>query len=217
MTWNERLLARMKVLGMNTAELARLSGLPYDSVNKYVRGDVENPRGKAMAKLAAAVGVTENWLRFGDEAPSASGVGVPVRGEVAAGNWVEPEELDEPRASQSVPVDPRWPASAQQAWIVRGRSVEKTAKDGEVILAVSLDHIEPRDGDLVVAERSQGQRGLVERTAKRLRIFRDRSELWPEYTDDALNVPLALGNGKEDVEVAILAVAVSIIKPIVRR
>lgn len=202
---------------MTTADLARASGLPYDSVNKYVRGDVENPRGKAMAKLAAAVGVTENWLRFGDEPPAASAEAVQIRGEVAAGNWLEPDELDEPRPSLSVPVDTRYPASAQQAWVVRGRSIERTAKDGEVILAVGLDHIEPRDGDLVIAERARGQRGLVERTAKRLRIYRDRFELWPEYADEALNVPIALGASNDDVEVAILAVAISIIKPIERR
>lgn len=51
-------------------ELSRLSGVNYDTVNKCLRGDVENPRGDTMARLARALGVSEVWLRHGIGEPA---------------------------------------------------------------------------------------------------------------------------------------------------
>lgn len=144
--------------------------------------------------------------------------GLPVVGEVAAGAWLDPEEMDEPRAPQFfVPPDPRFPFASQRVWIVRGRSIERTAREGEALVCVLVDHsgIEPSDGDLVIAERRRDQGALIERTAKRLRIFRDRAELWPEYLDQALNVPLNLDEDSADdeLEVRIIAVVKGVYRP----
>lgn len=49
----------------------RRSGVPYDSVVKYLKGDVDNPRGDILEKLAQAIGVTPLWLRYGVEGSDA--------------------------------------------------------------------------------------------------------------------------------------------------
>ena len=67
MQWFERLQAKRRELGWTKRELHRRSDVPYDSVVKYLKGDVENPRGDILDKLAWAVGVTALWLRYGVE------------------------------------------------------------------------------------------------------------------------------------------------------
>lgn len=147
-------------------------------------------------------------------------IGLPVVGEVAAGAWLDPEEMDEPRVPQVfVPPDPRFPLRHQRVWIVRGRSVERTAEDGAALVCVVADDgapVEPRHGDLVIAERRRHQGGLIERTAKRLRITRNRAELVPEYRDEALNIPVPLGDADDPdaIEVRIVAVVIGIYKPL---
>ncbi|MDE2017017.1 MAG: 3,4-dihydroxy-2-butanone-4-phosphate synthase [Hyphomicrobiales bacterium] len=73
MNWIDRLQALMRQRGLSGAELARLSGLRYDSVAKYLQGGVEQPRGDALARLAAALGVAEADLRYGPAAAFSAG------------------------------------------------------------------------------------------------------------------------------------------------
>lgn len=65
MDWNERLALKMRELGWSMRELHRRSGVPYDSIKKYLDGAVAQPRGDIMGKLASAVGVTTLWLQHG--------------------------------------------------------------------------------------------------------------------------------------------------------
>jgi transcriptional regulator with XRE-family HTH domain len=64
--WWERLQAKMREFGWSKAELSRRSGVAYDSVNKYLRGNVDNPRGDVLDQLSLAVGQDKRWLLFGD-------------------------------------------------------------------------------------------------------------------------------------------------------
>ena len=73
MEWHERLAKRVKELGWKNTELARRAGVSYDRVNKYMRGDVEHPRGDVVKKLADAIGVSEQYLYFGVEKKIQSG------------------------------------------------------------------------------------------------------------------------------------------------
>lgn len=69
MEWHDRLEAKRRELGWSKRELHRRSGVPYDSVVKYLKGDVDNPRGDILGQLADAVGVTVLWLRYGADTP----------------------------------------------------------------------------------------------------------------------------------------------------
>lgn len=63
----------MDAAGFNMAELARRSGVNYDSINKYVNGGVDQPRGNNLAMLAMALGVDEIWLRDGVQIVATNG------------------------------------------------------------------------------------------------------------------------------------------------
>ena len=56
----------MGEFGWSKAELARRSGVAYDSINKYLRGVVDNPRGDILDQLSRAVGKDTRWLLFGE-------------------------------------------------------------------------------------------------------------------------------------------------------
>lgn len=221
----------------SAADAARALGVKYGTYS----GHENNSRGikiDDLLRYAKFFRVSPAWLAFGpgyedsdllfeagiagdrdDEVPKhRHGEGVRVAGYVAAGQWHEPDELDQPFITNLyVPPDPRFAENQQRVWIVQGRSIERTASDGKALVGVLLSEgaaIEPSDGDLVIAERRRAQGGLIERTAKRLRIYPGRIELWPEYIDDTLNVPLRLSadDGHEDdgTEVAIIAVVIGV-------
>lgn len=63
--WWDRLKAAMERKGLSVDELAARTGVPAKSIYGYLDGDVANPRGDVMARLAAAVGLSEVELRFG--------------------------------------------------------------------------------------------------------------------------------------------------------
>ena len=67
-SWNQRLIALRVNQRMSRAELARRAGVSYDSLNKYERGEVDQPRGKMLQKLAVVLGTTEQELRYGFDA-----------------------------------------------------------------------------------------------------------------------------------------------------
>lgn len=141
--------------------------------------------------------------------------GLPIVGYVAAGTWLDADEMDEPRAPKFfVPPDTRFPLESQRVWIVQGKSVERSAKDGEALICVTLEDANPKSGDLVIAERTRDQGALIERTAKRLRYVGSRAELVPEYLDAARNVPLPLGTGQEGETVRIIAVVIGRYSPL---
>ena len=71
--WWHRLKLRMYDLGWSKAELSRRSGVAYDSINKYLRGVVDKPRGDILDQLSNAVGRDSRWLLFGDSQKSSFG------------------------------------------------------------------------------------------------------------------------------------------------
>jgi 7-cyano-7-deazaguanine reductase len=63
--WKIRLKKSFSTTGWSKAELARRSGVQYDSLSKYLDGKVEQPRGESLLKLAKALDVNILWLRDG--------------------------------------------------------------------------------------------------------------------------------------------------------
>lgn len=189
MEWNERIVRLRKDRGYSRAELARRSGVSYDNLNKYERGDVEKPRGNILELVAAALGTTEQALLYGeDDAPTVKAkTGLAIHGEVAAGIWLEANlfEAEAVEPSTLVGHDNRHPSSAQYLLRIKGESLNKIAQDGDLILCVNyLDAlIEPKIGDLAVVERSRDGGLTIERTAKRIAQHNGVVELHPESTD----------------------------------
>lgn len=68
MTWWERLKQIMDARGLTPEQVAERAGVPVKSVYGYLNGQVANPRGNVLQRLAAAVGATELYIRHGAEA-----------------------------------------------------------------------------------------------------------------------------------------------------
>lgn len=69
MEWWERLGKIIETRGLSVEDVAAKARLPVKSLYGYLKGEVDNPRGDVVERLARAVGTTEQALRYGD-APS---------------------------------------------------------------------------------------------------------------------------------------------------
>ncbi len=90
---------------------------------------------------------------------------VYITGEVAGGVWTEPG-LDFVPIPTTVARDSRWPSDALYLLRVRGTSVNRQARDGDMVLCLDAFSA-PRpfqSGDWVIAERERN--GLIETTVK---------------------------------------------------
>lgn len=158
MHWSDRLNTRLRDLTMSPADLSRESGLPYDSIAKYVSGKVDQPRRQALEKLATAVRTTASWLMHGEQPSNGQMLSEPVRlggntiplygtaigGEdgqfILNGNKVE--DLMCPPALSGVP--------NAYAVAVAGESMEPRYYAGEVVYVHPT--IPVRKGQFVVAQ-----------------------------------------------------------------
>jgi phage repressor protein C with HTH and peptisase S24 domain len=75
--WNDRLVNLLEERGMSVADLARAIDGPHfhavkERLYKYAKPGktVPEPRGKMMANIARALGVTEQYLRYGSDTPA---------------------------------------------------------------------------------------------------------------------------------------------------
>ena len=126
-----------------------------------------------------------------------------IVGDVAAGVWSEPGVHFEPIPSTIV-VDSRWPARAVFLLRVRGTSINRQAREGDLVLCLDA-HEAPRDfqnGDWVVAERVDAD-GRRETTVKKVVGNRHIGfSLLPDSDDPAFQTPIKLGKTDgETVEV----------------
>jgi transcriptional regulator with XRE-family HTH domain len=62
----ERIIAKMKELGMKQVDLVRSTGASKGTVSLWVKGDTV-PSGENLVKLSQALRVTPEWLQFGKE------------------------------------------------------------------------------------------------------------------------------------------------------
>lgn len=210
MTWNDRLRKLVEEQGLSKAELSRRAKVPYDSVNKYLRGNTDNPRGKTMEKLATALGTTELYLRTGlvDQKPISSHA-VPFRGIVAAGVWSEADSGFD-SSEEWLPFNPvpQYPEGSVYCLTVQGDSLDKLAPSGFILVCVDLyqSGLAFRDGDLVVVERLKQQDGLRETTAKRVRAVAGGFELYPESTNPKWK-PVMFPAASDDLEETVRVLA----------
>jgi SOS-response transcriptional repressor LexA len=136
-----------------------------------------------------------------------------IVGDVAAGVWAEPGVHFEPIPSTIV-VDDKWPEKSVYLLRVRGTSINRHAKDGDLVLCLDA-YAAPRDfqhGDWVVAERTDAD-GRIETTVKRVQGNRHTGfVLAPDSDDPAFQTPIRIG--KHDGEaVEVKAFVLDFIKP----
>ncbi len=199
MTWWKRLDDRRNELGWNGKDLARQSGIPYANINKYLNGEIDQPRGDVMDRLAKAIGKPKLWLQEGIdpeeiEVSAGSGRMVPVAivGTVEAGTFREVDEFDQSDARYvTLPADDRFPKARQMAFDVSGDSMNdlkpRPILPGDRIISVAyedIDHeIALRDGMVVVVERTKDGGHTREWSVKQIELYGDRVEFHPRSTN----------------------------------
>lgn len=124
---------------------------------------------------------------------------IVVMGEVQAGIWREVQFLDDTFLGTLFLQPTHKPLLGNAiGLIVRGESLNKIAKDADILVVESTTKTGtvPHDGELVIVERKRHQEGLIEVSAKRLRG--NGTELWPESTDPRFQEPLVLGEHDDE-------------------
>lgn len=181
MTINDRILSRRKLLKLSQLELANRIGITRVSVGKWESG-LNQPKGRYLNDLAAALGVSVDWLLTGKDGDGGGisdiqppgyhnvepavipqGSRVPILSYVQAGNWREVCEQattfdgNVEYVSASVDIGP----CGFGLWL-RGNSMTPFFNEGDLII-VDPDE-SPRPGDYVVAKN-----GSEEATFKKYR------------------------------------------------
>ena len=123
--WASRLQNAFDKTGWTKMELHRRSGVPYASVNKYLDGAVDQPRGNTLLLLANALKVDALWLETGIVGTKE----VPLKGYVGAGQAVFP--IDD-GGDDTVPA----PAGVQDGTVavkIQGDSMFPAYEDGTIL------------------------------------------------------------------------------------
>jgi len=214
-TLQKRLRERMEAKDLLPAPLARQAGLGVSFVRDILRGKTRSPSADNLAKLARHLDTTPAYLTGQSDQPELTGRkpipsrGIPYRGEVAAGIWIEVGEgVLEPDEWLPINPLPQFPEGAVYCLTVRGDSLDKVAQPGSTLVCVDLyqSGLDFKDGDLVIVERARDQSGLLEMTAKRVRAVKGGFQLYPESTNPKWQ-PVTFPRNAQDDEETIRVVA----------
>lgn len=199
MTWWQRLQQAIDELGWNKAELQRRSGISYDSINKYLRGEVDNPRGNVLDKLADTIGRPALWLKegIGEQPPevtkqSGRAISAAVRATVEAGAWREVDQFDQSEPDWvTIDPDPRFPNVTHDIYKVAGDSMNRLEPNpitpGSRVVALRFEEIRNRypltDGLIVIVQRAREGGHILELSIKQVAWFNDRIEFQPRSSN----------------------------------
>lgn len=182
--------------GRKPAELARHLGVDPSAVSRMQKGE-RKIKVEELTKIKSFFGILpqgsadyyipsplDHLTLRPDNAPT---LYLPVLGEVAAGVWLDVNQHVDETAYRPIPYpsDPRYPHDWQYGLVVRGTSINRVAKDGDILgcLDYAASGIDLRDQDIVIVERTRHQEGTRELTAKVLCLTIKGVELRPDSTD----------------------------------
>ncbi|WP_424362806.1 hypothetical protein [Methylocystis parvus] len=105
-----------------------------------------------------------------------------------------PRGLNSEKICPNAP-DPRFPPDAQFDLVVEGSSLDKLAREGELLRCVDVSSASVASGDIVVIERLRGD--SLELLGKRALLQGEDLELWSESTLDYWREPV-IRQGRPD-------------------
>lgn len=221
----QRIDERLQSTGKTDRGAALEAGLGADAIRDLRRKGKTMPTLDTLEKLAPVLDTTPEYLAFAKRSRTFRGraaPAMPIKGEVAAGLWLEIDASDEPEFEDvAVAFDPKWPQEAQYGLIVRGTSVNRVARPGDVLQCVDIgiSGVGAQDGDMVIVERRRAQAGQKEVTAKRFHRRGKVVELIPDSTDPRWKDSLILDPRKapEGEEIAVIAVVIGVYNQLKRR
>ena len=184
-----RIKQRLADLGISARAASLRAGLGPDAIRDMERRPDQSPTLNTVTALAWALECAPEWLAYGrgeDGSPSLDDV-LPIRGEVAAGLWIEAEPITDDSAVERAPVPPSaaYPVAAQYGLRVRGTSINRRASEGDILrcIDIGMTGIEPQDDDIVIVQRDRDHGALREVTAKVLRRQSNKIVLHPDSND----------------------------------
>jgi SOS-response transcriptional repressor LexA len=138
-------------------------------------------------------------------------VGIPVRGAIQAGNWLDTTLIDEAYEEPEVlPIaaDPRFQYAQQYAMEVRGDSMNREFADGSFVICVDFAQsgLEMKDDMIVHVER--WRHNLREITLKVLKRDASGWRLEPRSTNEAHKPIVMNGRPDDDTEVRVRGVVI---------
>lgn len=210
----EKVKMYREALGLSQPELAAKIGVKQATISQLENG--VNKGSKHLPRIAAELGVTVAALDESLPATiiTAALVGLPIRGEVRAGAWLEID--DQPEALGRIPMAPdiRYKLQRQYALRVVGTSMNKVAKPGVFVVVAdwSDNGAELQDGDLVVVRRERDH--TYEVTLKRAKMGRKAWELWPESDDPKHQEPLKLEHDNPEWTVSVIGKVIGKYEPL---
>lgn len=204
----ERLVAERGLKASSAAVKAGLS-------NSYIR-DLKRrgnkPNTAALSKLAAALGVDVTYLLHGEYPTPISDAGIPVVGDIQAGNFRDREYLDEDEENERIPVsrDERFAHAKHYALKVRGDSMNELFQDGSYVICVNLldagFDLEKAVGKIAHIERRIAGTEFVETTLKEIVHTKNGFVLVPKSTNQK-HLPIRV-DGDEETEIAVKGIVI---------
>lgn len=213
--WLSRAMAEKEI---TQADLGRALGVGRDVMNKVMKGR-RRLTGDELLALSRFLDIPppETPEHSESEPVAVRPIAyVCVVGEVRAGHFEDVTYSDFETYQIPYALDPRWPVEAIQGFVIRGESINKQARDGDLAITLKVERA-PRsvqNGDWVVAERRRHD--LVELTVKRVRMDGDGViELWPDSTDPRFQKPLLMGE-HEGETVSVVGFVLDFMRPATR-
>lgn len=171
MSWDQRLRDALEQKGWSKRELSRRADVPYDNVTKYVAGEVKQPRGDTLDRLAHALEIDPIFLARGIS-PTTGDTEVPIMGYLGAGAEVEPDyEQIPPEGLEQVTIPFALPDD-MIAFRVKGDSMLPQFKDDTIVVVFREQRraiesfygeeaaVRTRDGRRFIKTIFRGERGV---------------------------------------------------------
>jgi len=162
MTIADRILDRMREVGVKPAAAAEALGLSIGFFSDLKRGKKKSLSAEVLPPLATLLKCDVRYLLGISETPD--GAGCPDRfalsGTASPDAWF-PKDAD-PWAGKVIEVrpDPRYPTNAQMGFVCQHGREDAEIPDGAVVIC-NWTEADPRPGDVIVAERERG--GFIQR------------------------------------------------------
>lgn len=236
MNIGKRIKAARQSAGWSQNRLGQAVNAAPTTISSWERGRTE-PGREDVQRIADALDLQradlelddgEQWGGFSEDGPPPpiAPTGMPIRGEIRAGAWLEVDDTDqsEPETHPAAP-DPRFPKAAQWLRRVRGDSMNALTKNGlpagildgdlvHIVDAIAIEY-EPETGDVVEVERSRFDGAEREITLKQVEVLADGScLLWPRSTSPRWQEPVPYTDGPDDgaVEVRVIGKMLQVLR-----
>lgn len=209
-----RLIQARTAAGFKSARQAAIFlGIPYTTYYGYEK-ETRGLDTYQADEVAKRFKVSLEWLLTGrgEMKPSTEKMPIsgmaPILGNVSAGFWQEIDDLNgEPEGFMPLMPGLSHPQEAYYYLTARGNSMNKVFTDGTLLLCLSVAQsgIAIMPDDIAIVERRREQDGLIETTAKRVRISGRTMQLWPESLDERYQTPLIVGSDSDSESIFITA------------